>query len=419
MSDINELNDTVDHMSQAASQIEELSGRNLLQCSGSSPEYIKIFIELEDRIPIEQVRTIYDLFKKLSEYKVDHGNRIFQNRIYEAIILEPRIDQYDRVYNSMRKDSLQELEDYIAGRKQDADKEYTKEFLETLTMMIKMSGYLKFKEIFIINYMLDSMDRFNEYIYISDTEENVYAMKRNRYGEYYKGPVDPKKVITKISILGDSISTFHGYIPEDYALYYDVYAAMHNGIKGVEDIWWWKVIKLLDGELMVDNAFSGSRVTGKSFPAGNGMERIGALRGTTDVPDIILVYLGYNDYGFSAPLEYEDGLTEEEYFSAAYPLMIKRIKECYPQAIICCATLMPTYIEYRPDWSVPLNDKGLEMEAYNDVIRHTCEEHGAVLIDLYRSGIKCDTNDGAHGTKKGHGELAEGWKIYLERNHMI
>ena len=59
----------------------------------------------------------------------------------------------------------------------------------------------------------------------------------------------------KISILGDSISTFHGYIPEDYDLYYDVYAAMHNGIKGVEDIWWWKVIKLLNGELADETAF--------------------------------------------------------------------------------------------------------------------------------------------------------------------
>lgn len=195
MADINELTDTIDNMSNAVSQLEELTGRKMTQAPGGVPEYVKYFIELEDRIPIEQVRTIYDLFSKLSEYKVDHGNTIFQGVIEEAIMLEPRSEN-EKYYKRMGAGRRQEIEDYIAGRRQEVDGEYAEEFIETLSMMVKMSGYLNFKEAFIINSMFYFMEEYQEYLYISDTEENTYAIKRYR-NDGYEGPVKPKKVITE------------------------------------------------------------------------------------------------------------------------------------------------------------------------------------------------------------------------------
>ncbi len=192
MDDINELMDTIGHMADSIGQFEELTGRKMTQVPGGVPEYVKYFIELEDRIPIGQVRTIYDLFSKLSEYKVDKGNTIFQGRIEEAIMLELRSES-EKYYKRMGEDRRQEIEDYIAGRRQEADREYTEEFIETLSMMVKMSGYLNFKEAFIINSMFYFMEEYQEYLYISDTEENTYAIKRYRNVEY-KGPVEPKKV---------------------------------------------------------------------------------------------------------------------------------------------------------------------------------------------------------------------------------
>lgn len=193
MTDISELKDTVDHLADSVVQVEKFSGRELLQFPGDIPTYIEIFIGLEDRISIKQVRTIYDLFKKLSEYEVGHGNTIFAGTIYEAILLQPR-SAFDRGCKELREDRRQEIEDYIANRKREADREYTREFLETLSVMVKMHGYLNFKEIFIINSMFNCMDRFQEYIYISDTEENTYAIKRCQNGEY-EGKVEPKKII--------------------------------------------------------------------------------------------------------------------------------------------------------------------------------------------------------------------------------
>ena len=50
----------------------------------------------------------------------------------------------------------------------------------------------------------------------------------------------------RISILGDSISTFAGYTPEE-AVFYDSYVQWETGVKSVEDTWWMQVIKALDG----------------------------------------------------------------------------------------------------------------------------------------------------------------------------
>ena len=47
----------------------------------------------------------------------------------------------------------------------------------------------------------------------------------------------------RISILGDSISTFAGYTPKD-SVFYDSYVQWETGVKTVEDTWWMQVIRL-------------------------------------------------------------------------------------------------------------------------------------------------------------------------------
>ena len=72
-----------------------------------------------------------------------------------------------------------------------------------------------------------------------------------------------------VSILGDSISTFEGCNTKGYSIYYDEYHKEINGIKGVEDMWWHKVITHLGAQLCTNNSYSGSLVTGDKFPAAN------------------------------------------------------------------------------------------------------------------------------------------------------
>ena len=123
----------------------------------------------------------------------------------------------------------------------------------------------------------------------------------------------------RISILGDSISTFAGYTPEE-AVFYDSYVQWETGVKSVEDTWWMQVIKALDGELGTNHSLAGSMVSGNLSTSAMSYERIEKL-GTNGIPDIILISAGCNDWGFCV-------LPEE--FEEAYRTMLHRIKEQYP-----------------------------------------------------------------------------------------
>ena len=58
------------------------------------------------------------------------------------------------------------------------------------------------------------------------------------------------------SILGDSISTYMGYNPCGYAIFYDAEKCIRNGLYSVSETWWNQVIRVCDGELLVNNSFS-------------------------------------------------------------------------------------------------------------------------------------------------------------------
>ena len=64
----------------------------------------------------------------------------------------------------------------------------------------------------------------------------------------------------RISILGDSICTFEGYNAPGYYIYYNKEIQKENGISSVSDMWWYKTIAYLNGELCVNNSCAGSMV---------------------------------------------------------------------------------------------------------------------------------------------------------------
>lgn len=63
------------------------------------------------------------------------------------------------------------------------------------------------------------------------------------------------------SIFGDSISTFEGSNPDDYNVFYNSEMKIRTGIARETDTWWGRVIDFFDGKLLVNNSWSGSRVT--------------------------------------------------------------------------------------------------------------------------------------------------------------
>ena len=133
-----------------------------------------------------------------------------------------------------------------------------------------------------------------------------------------------------VSILGDSISTYEGFNPPGHAVYYDSAYRCLNGLTSVYDTWWAKVNQFLKAYLCVNNAWSGSRVCG-DFPAASHPRRTGALHTEQARPDLILIYMGFNDFA---------GGSGAGAFEAAYDAMVAALQANYPRAWIFCGTLM-------------------------------------------------------------------------------
>lgn len=100
------------------------------------------------------------------------------------------------------------------------------------------------------------------------------------------------------SVLGDSISTLMGWVPEGWRVHYE--GEVHvDGVERPQDTWWGRVIDHFGGYLVANSSFSGSVVEGYGFPAGNSEKRIASLLDAQgECPDAVLVYMGINDYGW-------------------------------------------------------------------------------------------------------------------------
>ncbi len=215
----------------------------------------------------------------------------------------------------------------------------------------------------------------------------------------------------KFSIVGDSISTLEGYNPKDYKVFYAEDTCIISGVRELQDTWWGKVITFFGGELLVNNSWSGSRVTklpnkDKLFPSGCSDERTSRLNINNDNPDVIIVYLGTNDWAYGVQVKQETYLLEEdmydyEVFEIAYESMIKKIKYNYPGSEIWCCTLSETYMKNDDRFKFPYKYAGNHIEEYNDVICKITQHEKCKLVDLYSNHMPYDSIDGSHPTADG------------------
>lgn len=228
----------------------------------------------------------------------------------------------------------------------------------------------------------------------------------------------------QFSILGDSISTLIGYNPKGYNVFYDSENCERSGVKEMQDTWWGKVIDFFGGELLVNNSWSGSRVTRlpnneKLFPSGCSDERTGKLHINNVKPNVIMVYLGTNDWANGIPtLEYWENsedyenwlgtmlLPNEECFDIAYDQMLTKLRANYPNAEIWCCTLNTTFMSSNPSFKFPYKYGGTHIEEYNQIIKDTADMNNCKIIDLYSYHIPYDSIDGSHPNADGMNTLA-------------
>lgn len=218
----------------------------------------------------------------------------------------------------------------------------------------------------------------------------------------------------QFSILGDSISTLAGYNPKGYKVFFADGNCEKSAVKEMQDTWWGKVIDFFGGELLVNNSWSGSRVTKSPnndslFPSGCSEKRTGSLHINSIKPDVVIVYLGTNDWAFGAELDGTRFLSDElnmQYFAAAYETMLEKIKTNYPNAEIWCCTLNTTVMSSNQSFKFPYEYGGMHIEEYNQIIKNTADMYNCKVIDLYSYHIPYDSIDGSHPNADGMNTLA-------------
>ena len=200
------------------------------------------------------------------------------------------------------------------------------------------------------------------------------------------------------SILGDSVSTFAGVTPAE-AVFYEGWVQIETGVKKLEDTWWMQVICEKKGTLGVNNSYAGSTVSGGLSTSATSQSRLRAL-GEKGTPDVILVGVGYNDWGYCVP---------PEEFAAEYVTMLSHLKEMYPLAEIWCATLPEGKMAQAGQTAFFNVDSCISKRIYSEIIREAAKKMGAKIADLSRHGIEYETIDGVHPNKEGMKTIAGLW----------
>jgi hypothetical protein len=164
----------------------------------------------------------------------------------------------------------------------------------------------------------------------------------------------------KISILGDSISTFNqeGYKIDGYLMYYPTAAGDRGAdVTTVNDTWWMQVINSVEGSLEVNASSSGSTASSRVIGFSPRVPLLGN-------PDIIYVALGTND-SFNSVTVGEINFEAETYdltqFAPAYIKGMQDTIAAYPKAKIVCVAF----------------DMGA---SYQNAIRTIAEHYGAEYI---------------------------------------
>ena len=210
-----------------------------------------------------------------------------------------------------------------------------------------------------------------------------------------------------ISILGDSYSTFEGYLqPDTNAIWYwDNVKAENTDVHHVRETWWHQFIKENGYQLCVNNSFSGATISYSGYKSGkpdftdySDRSFITRLK-NLGTPDIILVFGGTNDSWAGSPIgEYQyEGWTRNDLFS-------------FRPAMAC---LLEKMIDYYPNVEIVflLNDD--LKEEIDESVRTICTHYGVKWIEF--EGI--DKING-HPSIKGMKQISEQLKAFFNRENI-
>ena len=145
----------------------------------------------------------------------------------------------------------------------------------------------------------------------------------------------------KISILGDSYSTFYGYVtPPDNLCWYGVPGEeKENDVTRVEETWWKLLLEDYGYRLECNNSYSGATICHTGYEGADYSDRSFVTRmADLGQPDIILVFGGTNDSWAGVPIgcyQYSGWTKEDLYdFRPAFCRLMDYLVAHYPDATV-------------------------------------------------------------------------------------
>ena len=205
-----------------------------------------------------------------------------------------------------------------------------------------------------------------------------------------------------VSIMGDSISTFEGWIPveDGHNLNHRKRYPQANLFDDVRLTWWHKLINNLGAKLGVNDSWAGSMVSNTATTNSGdigpdacmaSITRITNL-GSNGTPDLIFFYGGTNDAARNVPMgtfepskfqQVDLTSTTWSTFADAYAVAIMRMRHYYPDAKIIAMTPTWTTSYYTPQ----------RLDEVAKMIKEVCDYFGVAVVDLRKCGINQNNLD--------------------------
>lgn len=148
---------------------------------------------------------------------------------------------------------------------------------------------------------------------------------------------------TRFSVLGDSYSTFGGYVtPSTNACWYngtDGGTEKQNDVTQVEETWWYQLAEEHGWQLDTNNSYSGSTICLTGYRGDDFSDRAFITRLLRlGSPDVLLVFGGTNDSWAKSPVgefQYADWCKADLYaFRPAFAYLLHHLLRLYPDTRI-------------------------------------------------------------------------------------
>ena len=200
----------------------------------------------------------------------------------------------------------------------------------------------------------------------------------------------------KLSLLGDSISSYAGTIPAGNDVYY---TGSNSGVTDPGQMWWSVLCSKTGMEPLIINGWSGSGITQLTDTAHvnkvpmSDLTRCQGLHDGDTEPDVILIAGGVNDYSYANSAQHNpgtwDGHTEPvsgNSFTETYACMIKNIQERYPEAVVVCLSTFFTMRGTDNGYTL-LNGTGYTQPDYDKEIEKVARIMRCAYINMEQLGF--------------------------------